>query len=227
MAIGIESLMSVVERLCGDNQTTLAQELLNMPWKGLGLHESGGVVRIGRNSMVCSVNGNSAHHTTATTCDCGQYEAHTKMRDMGLVDEAQCGCIYGHRVSSGNISETAIYELAQWAEDHAQEFGLNEPSKKMMDKRTEASTAVAEAIAAKAKRRAAQGIAAIRFQCKSGTTIGGRPYHDMLNDVTREQLLAVWCAASAKWPHIKGLSHVTVTQAEAANLVPVSKGLPL
>lgn len=222
MATFVEAMKKDVETLCEAKEYRLAQEVLNMGGKGIGIQESGGVVRTGTQSIVCSTSGKAAHRVTAKTCDCDQYASHKVMADMGMVSAARCGHQLGHRIDSGSVSATALYELVQWAEDHAEALGLHDPSDKFMNKRTASATAVLEAIAAKAKRAAAVMLAAIKIQTRKNATIGGKDEILFLDDVGREKWVDVYRAAKKKYPAATSINSCKVSKAEAAQLKNVS-----
>lgn len=219
----VDNIKESVSLLLDGGHLQLAQEQLNMLGKGQGLHRGGGVVRSGRSSRVYG-HTEGVHSVTAAGCDCSQYKSMENCEAQGIPVLVTCGHIAAHRIDSGSLTDTQVSDTMGWAEEQA---GLTNPGSKMLNKSTEFHGYVLEAIAQKAQAKAGVLVGVVRFQCKKGATIGGKPHHDMIMDVDRSMLPAIWLAAKAKYPHVKGISQTGVPQAEASKLVTVSKGLAL
>lgn len=218
----VDNIKESVSLLLDGGHAHLAQELLNMLGKGQGLHRGGGVVRSGRTSYVYG-HTEGVHSVTAAGCDCSQYKSMEQCEVQGIPVLVTCGHIAAHRIDSGSLTDKQVSDAMGWAEEQA---GLTNPGSKMLAKSTEFHGYVLEAIAKKAKAQAAAHVNIIRFQAVKARPIGGKPYHDMLLDVEREKLPAVWAAAYAKWG-CKGMTETTLPLGEAEGLIPVSKGLTL
>ena len=220
----VELLKKSVTELLEGGHTALAQETLNMAAKGLGLYRGEGVIKADRSSTVYGHTEGPHKGVTASKCGCSQKRSMENCKAQGLPVLDSCGHICAHRLRTGSLTEQQVTALMGWAEEQP---GLKSPGSKMLDKSTEFQGYVLEARAKKAEAQAARRVNIVRLQCKNGSTIGGKPHHDMVLDVSKDKLPAVWLAAKAKFPQIKGISQLAVTQTDANNLAKVSEGLKL